>query len=244
MIILKLGGSVITDKAKYLSFRQKATESIVKVITKLPGKKMIVHGGGSFGHLKAKEFGIPGKLSAARRVGYSVIHRDMVDLNSRVVDLFISNGIDAVSVEPSSVFVGRRKFYDSVDQMFRSGLVPVLFGDVYFSSSSMIGIYSGDRIVYDLSVRYKPNIAVFFTDVDGIYDVDPKINPEARLLKTIEYSPNFSSIENDVTGGMKGKYDIMRKIKRHVPAVYLVNGNYPERLLDRNMDTFIGTVIK
>ena len=244
MIILKLGGSVITDKSKYLLFKREATERMVKIITKLPGKKIIVHGGGSFGHLKAREYGIPGKLSQSRRKGYSQIHRDMVELNSHVVDILLRSDVNAVSVEPSSIFVGSKKFYDSVDQMFSVGLVPVLFGDVYFSSSRMIGIYSGDRIVYDLSVRYKPNTVIFFTDVDGIYDDDPKTNPHAKLLRTIEYNPNFTTNENDVTGGMKGKYDIMRKIKRHVPAVYLVNGNYPERLLERKRDEFIGTVIK
>ncbi|MEM4221902.1 MAG: hypothetical protein QW097_00515 [archaeon] len=57
MQIIKLGGSVITDKKTYLSFREPVVKNIAKVLKKAwdSGENFIlVHGAGSFGHIKAK----------------------------------------------------------------------------------------------------------------------------------------------------------------------------------------------
>ena len=64
MHIIKLGGSVITAKGRYRTFMQKATSRIIEEIAQIKDQIIIVHGGGSFGHIPAHRYGIPGKLDS------------------------------------------------------------------------------------------------------------------------------------------------------------------------------------
>ena len=50
MIIVKLGGSIITNKEKPLSARRKTIDKISKNLKKINEPMVIVHGGGSYGH--------------------------------------------------------------------------------------------------------------------------------------------------------------------------------------------------
>ncbi len=243
MIVFKIGGSVITKKDEYRTSRKDALRQILLVITQFPGKKIIVHGGGSFGHIKAKEFELPGRITENTRMGYAVIHRDMTELNQLVVSMLIEMGVPAVGMSSATLGLEGKISYDHIGNLFSRGLVPVLYGDVYPMRGGRFGIYSGDTIVHDLSIRYKPGKVIFFTDVDGIYDKDPKTHPDAKLLRTVDLKPQFGTIQNDVTGGMGGKFSTIQKIRLHCKEVYLLNGNYPERILEKRRKAFIGTVI-
>lgn len=63
-VILKLGGSVITDKAADQGVvREDALLRIAKEVSEYRGKMIIVHGAGSFGHTYAKKnMGLAGFL--------------------------------------------------------------------------------------------------------------------------------------------------------------------------------------
>jgi len=48
MILIKLGGSIITNKEKPLSPRRKTIDSLTKSLKKISEPTIIVHGGGSY----------------------------------------------------------------------------------------------------------------------------------------------------------------------------------------------------
>ena len=50
MILIKLGGSIITNKEKPLSPRRKTIDNLSKSLKKIAEPIIIVHGGGSYGH--------------------------------------------------------------------------------------------------------------------------------------------------------------------------------------------------
>ena len=50
MILIKLGGSIITNKERPLSPRRKTIDIILKEISKIKEPVVMVHGGGSYGH--------------------------------------------------------------------------------------------------------------------------------------------------------------------------------------------------
>ena len=56
--IVKLGGSVITDKNQPFSIRKIIISNLLTQIKNSEKKIIIVHGGGSFGHPLAKEYQI------------------------------------------------------------------------------------------------------------------------------------------------------------------------------------------
>ena len=56
MYIIKLGGSVITDKRKENYFKKDIVDNLAKVIKKANKKTIIIHGAGSFGHIIADKY--------------------------------------------------------------------------------------------------------------------------------------------------------------------------------------------
>ncbi len=244
MIIIKLGGSVITDKKLYRRFRADVVSSIMDYVKILDDALILVHGGGSFGHIKSLEYGLPGPANERSRTGFSIVHRDMSDLNGLVSSVAIEKGIPVVTIPFSSISCCERTDYSIFRDYAGNGFVPVSYGDVYIKDEDTYGIYSGDDIVYDLAKLFRPDKVMFLTDVDGIYDKDPKTSADAKLLENLESSFALGSVENDVTGGIRNKVKAMRGISKYCNDVYLINGFHPERMINAGKKGFIGTVIK
>jgi isopentenyl phosphate kinase len=242
MIVIKLGGSVITKKSKYRSFNESVVVNIVKTLKGINDNMIIVHGGGSFGHIKAKEYGLPGFASEQTMKGMNIVHNDMANLNLKISKILYSSGIYNIPLPVSSLVYDNKKNYAVFGKYLNMGITPVSYGDTYIHRNK-IGIYSGDNIAYDVARRFHPSAVVFFSDVDGIYDKNPKTNPDAKLLKTISDEFQHDDITPDVTGGIMNKYRKMRDISDLGIPVYLINGLYPERIYNIGKNNFTGTVI-
>ncbi|OWP56525.1 MAG: kinase [Thermoplasmatales archaeon B_DKE] len=242
--IVKLGGSIITDKTQYRKFRKPESERVIAMLHSLHDDLILVHGGGSYGHIKAKEYGIPGPVSERSGIGFSLIHCDMLRLNSEVSDLLLSQNFKFVSIPPANIIFGKSRSFSGFRKYLEAGFIPVTFGDVYVRNRSEYGIYSGDTLVYDLSRIFQPERVVFVSDVDGIFDKNPKIYSDAKLLTDLNESASFQSQVTDVTGGIGRKLEVMKKVKKYAKSVYLINGLKPERLGMLDSPDLIGTVIQ
>jgi len=240
MILIKLGGSVITDKSQYRTFNRDVVRRLCKEIKDSGKEVVIVHGAGSFGHVLAKEYSLqhgyhdPEQIPAVARVQY-----DVRELNHMVIRELLDAGIPAISIPTGSCFMMRdgKLILDDPDVLFSAsekGMVPVMFGDVVFDMSKGFGICSGDQIIEVLCDLYDPDRVVFVSDVDGLFDKDPKTNPGAKLLPevTSEILKKVSSTSAvaDVTGGVRAKMEAMLRITSSERDCVLVNGAVPGRL--------------
>jgi isopentenyl phosphate kinase len=212
MIILKLGGSVVTDKSVPSSLRESVVRRLAQEIKEAGVEVVVVHGGGSFGHPVASEYGLQNGLSdEGQIIGVAKTRTAMEDLNRRIVELFVSEDVPAVSVQTSAVFKCEHKrilsaYIESIKDFLGFGMVPVLYGDVVPDTALGVCILSGDQIVTYLARTMGVGKVVLATNVSGVLDrnghVIDKINNENVSL--IEYT---EAVEDDVTGGMKGKVE-------------------------------------
>ncbi len=243
MLLIKLGGSVISDKTEYRRFREDVVWRIAKVLPK--EDMIIVHGAGSFGHILAHKYRITEGYSTDKRLGFTKIQRDMMDLNLRILDILVEQEIPVVSMPPHSfVEMGKELELKLFDSLIAHKFVPLTYGDAVFDAAKGINIYSGDLLMQELAKRYKPEKTVFLTNVDGIYTKPPH-EDGAELIPVLrrEKDPHTSITVKDVTGGMELKIDVMREIAKH-SKVYIINGFYPERLENvLNDEDFVGTVV-
>ena len=218
MIAVKIGGSVITRKDTYRHFLPDVCRDIVKSLSPFRNELIMAHGGGSFGHILAKEANLPDVLNERTKRYFSRIHNDVLLLNSKIIDIMADEGFNPVSI-PTALFFGKKTLNVSTYRRFlESGFNPVGMGDIVLSGKT-VKIISADDIMLKLSKEFNPRLVIFFTDVDGIYSDDPKKNPQARLLPTIDSNVNFKAVQNDVTGGMKHKYEIIKKISQHANRI-------------------------
>jgi isopentenyl phosphate kinase len=221
MIIIKLGGSAVTDKRKEFTPRPVVIESVADQLLETEKQVILVHGGGSYGHPLAKEFELhKGFKDAAQLKGISQTRYSMTELNQLILSALIRKGIVAVSVQPSACFIcsNRRishSFVDPVTFLLKLSCTPVLYGDIVCDTKMGFCILSGDQIVSYLAQELKPEKVIFGLEVDGLYTRDPKYG-DAQLVKDITF-PDLISISGeetgDVTRGMKGKLSEILRIK-------------------------------
>ena len=240
--VVKLGGSVITDKSVYRRFRLRKTQDIAANLRKTGDRMAIVIGGGSFGHILSKRHGIPGAITPDRIEAASAVHSDMLDLAARVGRVLSGSHFKPYIFSTSSMIRNGTVDCTPIGEYIRKGFTPLLFGDTYISGGR-IEIYSGDRIVLDISQNLKPDMVAFLTDVDGIYTEDPKKNHDARIVYEVGNDEGIKATGEDATGGMRLKLDMLVRIRKYSRHVCVLNGNHPERIALIGKPGFIGTVI-
>ena len=241
MYILKLGGSVITDKTKECSFRKQVMDNLAKKIKKANKQIILIHGAGSFGHIQAKKYRLnEGYRREGQLHGFSVTHEMVQRLNSMVLKSLQDNAIPAVSISPHSVVkLDDHKLasmnYNVFDEYLKKKFTPVTFGDVVLDKKLSFSICSGDLLAMALTNHFKPEKVVFVIDEDGLYTSNPKINKNAKLIESTTFDElkkfrTFADTHADVTGGMGGKIETIRTISKLGIDTVLLNGNKPDRL--------------
>jgi isopentenyl phosphate kinase len=260
LVIIKLGGSVITYKDKPLTPNYLAIEKMANIIKELKkhNKIIIVHGGGSFGHYWSIKYDMHTLPSAYSDEGVSRVRESMIKLNSIIVEKFIAINLKPFSIHASSFVFNnlhcREQIMDMMDMIKNNDLIPITYGDVIHTSGGNFSILSGDTLMNILSITLKPRFSIFTTNVDGIYDniINGNLVPKILINKNKDLLTNdadtkieFSNMLFDVTGGMKRKISESINIVNEGVPVYLINGFYPERMIDIiNGSDFFGTSIK
>ena len=241
MILIKFGGSVITDKSRYRTFNADRVKRLCKEIKDSGEKVIIVHGAGSFGHVLAKENRLnDGYLSDSQIPALAQVCYDMRDLNAMIVKELNDAGLPAVSVPTGSCFMmdDRKLIIDDpsvLTSMFDKGIMPVMFGDVVMDRKLGFAICSGDQIMELLTGIFHPSRVIFVSDIDGLYDDDPKNNRNAKLIENVS-KDTLDSVRTDitvadVTGGVRGKMETMLRMCSGGCDCILVNGAVEGRLL-------------
>ena len=234
MIILKLGGSIITKKESSTSqIDYDNLNRISKEIkTALDNKDsnlslqdglIIVHGAGSFGHPPAKKYKIGQVFDIeeydSKRIGFSKTQNAVNYLNTEVCKNFIENEIPCVCIQASSFITTENKRIktgnlDLIEKYLEEGYVPVIYGDPVIDSELKMAILSGDQIIQYfarnlLSKSNNDNKVILGTDVDGVYTKNPKTHDDAEHLDKVSSIDDIEALEAattvDVTGGMVGK---------------------------------------
>jgi isopentenyl phosphate kinase len=241
MYIIKLGGSVITDKTKENYFKQEVVEKLAKEIKKANKKTVIIHGAGSFGHIIADKYKLnEGQQTNDQLLGFSLTLGMVQKLNSLVLDSLHKNDISAVSISPHSVLkLNNHKpltfDYGIFNNYLDKGFTPVTFGNVVLDKKLGFSICSGDLLMLLLSEHLKPEKTIFVIDEDGLYTSNPKKDKNVELITetTIDQLNRYTTSKDrhtDVTGGMRGKIETIRNIAMYGIDTILLNGNKPDRL--------------
>ena len=241
IIILKLGGGMLTDKNKPLSIREDVIKSAVKQIIDANEKIILIHGGGSFGHPLAKKYNISNGIDKTlpnQILGVAETHHAMVKFNSYLTEQFLKQKYPVLSIQASSIFikdseVTLTKSLDVIETALDLDILPILYGDVILDKQGSFSIISGDQIILALCQNlnsYNISKVVFAMESEGLYIVD-KNNSENCKLVTECYSNDLDSLhladlgqKIDVTGGIKSKLNFIRTICKSKIPVQLING--------------------
>lgn len=263
---VKLGGSVITDKAGQeapdLPLIARLAAEVAAARAARPGMAIVLgHGSGSFGHHYAARYGVHRGLPPdANYMGFALTAGAALRLNRIVVDALLAAGVPALSLQPSAALLaggGRIISWETahIGRALRHGLVPVVHGDVAFDEAQGSAIISTEALLAYLAEETELRPArVILVGEDAVYTADPRRDPSAQRVPLIT-AANLDAVLHgaagshavDVTGGMRSKLELMWRLVQRLPAleVRLVGpapGNLRAALLGDQLDA--GTTIR
>jgi isopentenyl phosphate kinase len=208
--VVKLGGSVVTDKSEPETIDSEALAGAADAIADADVADLIlVHGGGSFGHHHAAAHGVTDSEGTHDAAGVLAIHDAMRELNDAVVDALQDRDVAALPVHPLSAghrdADGVTTFPSAqVETMLAEGFVPVLHGDVIAQSEEGATVLSGDEIVTLLARQLSADRVGLCSTVPGVLDTDDTVVERIDSFESVADALGASDA-TDVTGGMAGK---------------------------------------
>ena len=247
LIVLKIGGSICTEKSSGKFRVKKVLVSRIAREIKEAGQQkkfrlLVVNGAGPFGHVNVKNYDINDGLHTPRDFeGFVKTVCDCDSLNYSVTEILRKAGLLAYPFPSSSVAIQSGKklvslYMDVVKMLwnFNEGIIPVMNGTMTADIRLRGSVVSGDAVIEHIARRMMPRRIIFATDVDGIFMADPKKNKKARLIRRIT-KENFDGLKRgikgsssvDVTGGMLNKVE--RLLDTGAETI-IVNGRVPGRI--------------
>lgn len=246
--LIKLGGSVITDKTVPNSVKHDILSRLVSevknVMEKTEERIVLGHGSGSFAHVPASKYKTKeGFIHEHSRIGYARTQDSAAQLNRIIVSEFLKQEVPAVSVYVSNSLVlndGKvESYYDDVFREYlKKDLLPVTTGDPVIDQKNGCTIWSADTILPFFAQKFQENgwtvkQLLHVTVTPGVYkDVT---QPEKGIFEEIS-SANIEEVQAamgevkgyDVTGGMWAKIqECMALARDHGIESRIISGEEP-----------------
>jgi len=228
-ILLKLGGSLITDKdtpytARTSTLARLAGE-IRQFLEEQPNARLLLgHGSGSFGHIAASQYrtrdGLqPNTDAAAYWRGFAEVRYQAAELNRYVIQALRAANLPALPFPPSATWVSAARCASSsinvlaIRKCLEARLLPVVYGDVAFDEA-LGGTILSTEDVFAILADELPITRILLAGIEpGVWQDFPTRTKLARRLRRVEYESIRAgvqgSISADVTGGMKSKVEGM-----------------------------------
>lgn len=243
--MIKVGGSLITDKTKPFTAREAVIKRLGKEIKaaagKFPGKIVLGHGSGSFGHTMAAKYqtqkGIINKQSLK---GLALTADAAVQINRIVIKNFLKIGLPVFSLSPASFLTAQNQkpdqiFLKPILEVLAKGLMPVIYGDVILDRRRGCCIFSAETtlniLASGLKKRFKISRIIYGGDTDGVYDKDGQTIPVISAKSFSRFRQAIGgSAATDVTGGMLHKVEESLVLARWGIPSLIINGKKPGNL--------------
>jgi len=237
IVLLKLGGSLITDKDKPYTPRldklADLAQEIRTVLDSNPNLLLILgHGSGSFGHTAAKKHDTRKGLAAEGSVlaaedggkskeywkGFAEVRFQAAELNRYVMQSLLNAGLPAIPFPPSSSMVSNDLKVThhnvlAIRKALEARLLPVVYGDVAFDETRGGTILSTEDVFAFLVEHFSPDRILLAGIEAGVWEDFPG---RTKLVNEISSQVNekmragiAGSASTDVTGGMKAKVEEM-----------------------------------
>lgn len=232
MIFLKLGGSLITDKARpetpRLDVLHRVADEIAAARASQPGLQVLLgHGSGSYGHQVASRYGTHrGASSEEDWRGFAEVWRVANGLNRLVVDAMVKAGLPAVSFPPSASAIAQageivELASEPLARALSAGLLPIVAGDVAFDRTLGSAIVSTERVFARLAEALRPTHLLLAGVDAGVFADYPANTRIFETLHEADLRPSTlaGSAATDVTGGMADKVRHAMAMARVLPGL-------------------------
>lgn len=248
-IVVKVGTSTLAHPTGRLNIQR--MEKLCKVLSDLKnmGHEIILVSSGAiamgFGKLNLSERpkDVPTKQASAA-VGQCelmyIYDKLFTEYNHTVAQLLIT----APDIEEGGV--RKQNFHNTLARLLELGALPVINENDTISIEEF-GIGDNDTLSAIVAVTIQADLLILLSDIDGLFDGDPRKNPDAKLIDTVEkidehiISLGGGSGSNLGTGGMATKLRAAQMATAAGCEMVIANGQSPEVLYDVAAGKRVGT---
>jgi len=252
LALIKVGGSLITDKTKPLTTREDMMRIVAQGVRKahdqFPETALIVgNGAGSFGHYLASQ-----EAGADPSERIYAIHESVVLLNKIFAQHLTDEGLPAVTIIPSDYISAERGTVRAfatgeIEDILSINSIPVLFGDIVDDGTERGMIFSTETLFEMLmdALREEYEMTVMYLgETEGVLDESGSTVPVLSSLKWKEMGSTIKAPEGyDVTGGMTHKIESALKAAPYAKDVRILSGKNVDAIADVLANKDAGTRI-
>ena len=247
-IVVKVGTSTLAHATGRLNIRH--VEELVKVLSDLKnaGHQVILVSSGAIG-MGVGKLNLPGKPSdmptkqAAAAVGQCELmytyDKLFLQYNHTVAQVLLT-GEDVEHPER------RENFENTMERLLELGALPVINENDTIATAE-IKVGDNDTLGAIVACCTKADLLVLLSDIEGLYTADPRKDPNAKLIPTVEeVTPEIEALAGGVgsslgTGGMATKLRAAKMVTAQGCDMVITNGEHPERLYDIAEGKDVGT---
>ena len=246
-IVIKVGSSTLTHETGQLNLRR--VETIVKILSDLKnaGKEIVLVSSGAVSAGVARlNLGHRPHDTAEKQATAAVGQSELMKLYSR---LFSEYGITVGQILMTrDVFENverRSNARNTFDALLRLGCVPIVNENDSVATEEL-NFGGNDYLAAYVALVSDADILLNLSDVDGLYDKDPRRSPDARLIEKVDNIDSVLSHAGGIgtdrgTGGMRAKLEAAKLVTEAGIPMFIINGHTPELLYKLHDGEHVGT---
>ncbi|MDG6103696.1 hypothetical protein Daura_24745 [Dactylosporangium aurantiacum] len=219
LLVLKVGGSVLTDKYSTGGTDYAAIDDFAARIADLhaeqPGRIVLVTGGGPLCH----PVGMRIKADRADAYAAVALTEPAFAMRWAWTTRLRAHGVRAVPLQVSAMYTERPDGTvvqtEAVERLLRAGALPVLSSDFVVTAGGTLRIFSSDEVpALFTAERFRPLRVVALSDVPGILTGGGDVLPEVDPHRLDEIRGLLWNKPGNATGAMDGKVAALAALAR------------------------------
>ncbi len=228
-IVIKLGSTTLTEGTDRIS--RGKLEDIARQINELKEENEII-------------IVTSGAIAAAKH--YIELHRGkpvavkqaLAAIGQPVLMRFYQEVFNDYSIKIGQCLLTYRDFenegsrsntLDTINTLIENGYIPIINENDTIATDE-IKFGDNDKLGALTAVLLNADLLILASDIDGVYDADPKTHPEARLILQVTNIDSIEHLQHGSvsslgTGGIKSKIEAARICQSNGIMMWIVNGS-------------------
>ena len=247
-VVIKVGSSTLTHSTGSLDLRR--IEKLAKTLSDLKntGKEIVLVSSGavSAGIAKSALGHRPYSLEekqAMASIGQSelmkIYDRFFSDWGHKVAQILMTRDV----VDNPVCRVAAENTFNT---LLRMGCIPIVNENDAVSTDELTKFGGNDILSAHVANLCCADILINMSDIDGLYDSDPRKNPDAKFIERVENIDEILDFAGGAgtdrgTGGMEAKLTAAKMVTENGIPMFIMNGSDPEILYELLDGKHVGT---
>ena len=248
-VVVKVGTSTLTHSSGRLNLRR--IEALARTLSDLKnaGREIVLVSSGAVSAGVAKSgLGHRPESLEEKQAMASIGQSELM----RIYDRFFSDyghkiGQILMTRDVVDNPIRRAAAENTFNTLLRMGCIPIVNENDAVSTDELVKFGGNDILSAHVANLCHADLLINLSDIDGLYDSDPRKNPDAHLISRVDDIDAIFSFAGGAgtergTGGMEAQLTAAKMVTENGITMFIMNGSDPEILYRLFDGEDVGTV--